>query len=454
MKSMRLLLVWLIAACLSGCQFYPFAPAASPGAKEESAAGRTVIRVWGGTSPEEGFRQVIEQFNAQYRDRGIRAVYEQYASGDRTANLKLETSLLSGGNDIDVYLSYTTQALSKRVSANIALDLSALIERDGFDMEKNFSGDVKKLYFDDKPYSVPSTIGKMGIIVNKDLFDAAGIAVPTEWTYEEFRNIAKRLTSGAEEDKVYGVFWNTQANISEALLHLVLPTLGGDPLYRNGGRESNLDDPVIAQALELLRTTMLEDLSAPTHVESVTRKLSMDGVFTGGKAAMTVGAWMYGSLLGETGHPHRFVAAFAPWPVVEKGRRQYTQGSFGGHLSINPNSPHIDAAWEFVKWYSTSGCKLLIPYGFTPSYTGFSQEEVASELIRYADGKADADSAIALFLNPDSNLSIPLISRRINELTTVFDDAVEAVLTEKRTTEQALSEAKKKGDRLLRESRK
>ena len=34
------------------------------------------------------------------------------------------------------------------------------------------------------------------MLINADTFEEAGIEIPTEWTYDEFREIAKKLTHG------------------------------------------------------------------------------------------------------------------------------------------------------------------------------------------------------------------------------------------------------------------
>lgn len=408
------------------------------------------VHVWTNEPDNGAIQQVAENFNGEFQDSGIRVEFHRYDPGDSTENLKLETGLMAGGRDIDVYLTYTTQALGKRVNSGCALELSGLCERDGFDLETLFTDQVKKFYYQGKPYAVPSTVGKMGIILNKDMFDQAGIALPEDWTFDEFRETAKRLAATrAGGEKVFGVYWNTSANLSEALLHFALPTLGGDLLYKNGGKESNFDDPVIIKALELIDATMNEDHSAPTHIESVTRKLGMKKMFLEGRCAMTVGAWLYSDVLDTQHSAQSFVTAFAPWPVVEQGARNYTQGSFGGNISINPKSAHINESWEFVKWYSTKGNTPLISTGLVPCYTGFTRDEIAAELLKNADGLIDGDSAVALFLNPDNKLSIPVISNRIGEITEIFDAAVERVLTREESAAAALAQAKAEADALL-----
>ena len=442
-KQMTITVLLFLLLHLTACSLYP-------ADFQENETQPVTICVWANVTWMKNFEIVQQNFNEQFKQQGIQVEIVNYDSSNSTENLKLDTSLLAGRENIDVYFTYTTQSLSQRVDSGCALDLSALCERDNFHLEELFSSNVTKFYFNGKPYSVPTTIGKMGIILNKDMLDQAGFEVPTDWTFEEFQEMARALTKGEGENKVYGVYWNTNMNISEALLHFVLPTLGGDPLYKEDGRESNLDHPVIEQALNLINATMNEDLSAPTHIESTTQKLSAERMFFDGKCAMTVIAWLYNYITDTETYPHDFVTAFAPWPVVANDSRNYTQGSMGYNVSINPRSSYIDESWEFIKWFATEGNVPLISDAFIPSYTGISQGKVAEELLKNTDGLVDAESAVALFLNPDNNLSIPVISYRINEVTACFNTAIEEVLVQKKDSRIALAEAKAQADALLR----
>jgi multiple sugar transport system substrate-binding protein len=143
------------------------------------------LRLWGGVPPEAGPQESCDLFNKEYKDRGIQVEYERFVN-DETGNLKLETNLLSG-TGIDLYISYASDQLEKRASGDMALDLSEFMKEDDFDLE-SYVGDMAKAYYvDGKPYSLPTKSDKYGIVINKDMFDKAGIEVPKDWTFEKVR---------------------------------------------------------------------------------------------------------------------------------------------------------------------------------------------------------------------------------------------------------------------------
>ena len=330
------------------------------------------LRVWGGVPAEAGPQASIDLFNEAFKDKGIRR--STSASSTTTpATWKLETSLLAG-NDVDLYMTYTPAVLQKRASGNMALDLTELVERDGFDIEGIFGKMALAYYIDGKPYSLPTKMDQYGIVINKDMFDAAGIEVPTEWSFEEFREIARKLTHGEGDSKVYGMFFNSQQDLLYPFNYFSVQTLGGDPLYHADGT-ANVNDPVNVAAIELVNNMMNVDHTAPTHTDSVTQKLSQEGMFITGKSAMTIGPWMVRSIKDRDNYPHDFKTAFAPHPTID-GVRTYTQGGYGDHLCINPKSKHIDAAWEFMKWYATEGMLPLTSGGRVPSANTYDSVEV------------------------------------------------------------------------------
>lgn len=405
------------------------------------------LRLWGGVPAEAGPQACVEAFNEAFKDQGIQVEYERFVN-DETGNMKLETNLL-GGDDVDLYMTYTTTYLQKRATSNMALDLSELIERDGFDLVENFGEMAESFYVDGKPYSIPTKLDQYGMVLNKDLFDAAGIEIPTEWSFEEFREICKKLTHGEGADKVYGVFWNTQQDVYQILNWLTCQTLGGDPYYTPDGTATNFTDPVFEAAVSLINDTMNVDSTAITHVDSITQKLSQESVFLTGKVAMTIGPWMVRSIKDTEKYPHDFTTAFAPYPSYD-GNALYSQGGYGDHLCINPNSKNIEAAWTFAKWYATEGMLPLVSGGRVPAYKGFSAETVTQAFLEGAEDHIDSATASSVLIVPKPNHAVPSITTHLPEINKVLTEEIEAIYTGRKTVEQGLTDAKTRADELLK----
>lgn len=413
---------------------------------KETPKETVTLRMWGGVPPEAGPQKACDDFNELYKDKGIQVEYERFVN-DETGNLKLETNLLSG-TGVDLYMTYSPDGLEKRAHGNMALDLTDLMERDGFSLTQYFGTMAESFYIDQKPYSIPTKLDQYGIVLNKDMFDAAGIEVPTEWTFDEFREISQKLSHGEGQDKVYGMFWNSQQDLTYLFTYLVAQTNGGDPLYKSP-TESSFDDPVVKKSVELIYNMMNVDKTSPTHTDSVTQKLSQEGMFLTGKTAMTIGPWMVRSIKDVASYPHDFVTAFAPYPVAEEGQRNYTQGGYGDHLCINPKSENVDAAWEFAKWYATEGMLPVVEGGRVPSSNTYNAEDVAAAFIKGAEDLIDLETTKKILITPADNYAVPSITDHIAEVKKVVVEELELIFIGEQTVEEGLAKAKTRADEIL-----
>lgn len=418
-------------------------------ADEKNGSGETVtLRMWGGVPPESGPQKACDDFNALYADKGIQVEYERFVNDD-TGNLKLETNLLSG-TGVDIYVTYGLSTLQKRAEGGMALDLTELMERDGFSQEEYFGDMALAYYVDGKPYSVPTKLDQYGIVLNKTMFEEAGIDVPTEWTFDEFREIAKQLTHGEGQDKVYGMFWNSQQDVTYMFTYLVAQTNGGDPMYLSE-TESSFMDPVVVKSVELVNNMMNVDGTSPTHTDSVTQQLSQEGMFLTGKSAMTIGPWMIRSIKDLENYPHDFETAFAPYPVVEAGQRNYTQGGYGDLVSINPKSEYVEEAWEFVKWYALEGMLPVAEGGRVPAANTYDTQAVTDAFLVGAEGIIDADTTKNVLIAPADNYAVPSITAHGTEITQVVKEELELIFIGEKTVEEGMSDAKERADAILNE---
>lgn len=413
-------------------------------------AGKTVkLKMWGGVPPEAGPQTVVDNFNKEFASQGIQIEYERYVN-DEQGNMKLETNLLAG-NDIDIYVTYSLDQLKKRAQGNMALDLTPYLQKDNLDLAANFGGDMATSYnIDGKSYAVPTKFDQYGIVLNKDMFDAAGIPIPTSWTLDEFREIAMKLTKGEGQDKVYGMFFNSQQDLFYPMNYFASQILGGDVFYKTGGTETNFTDPAIVKSIQTVADMMNVDKSAPTHIDSVTQKLTQEGMFLSGKSAMTIGPWMIRSIKDKTNYPHTFVTAFAPYPTPEKKDGLFTQGGLGDLVSVNPKTKNVDAAWTFVKWYATNGMLPLANGGRVPAYKGFDKESILNAFVSGAEDILDASTAKSVLIDPKSNYAVPTISTKLPEIKKVMSEELEAIYNGKVTTEEGLATAKERADKLLK----
>ena len=461
-KVMAILLaVMLSVSVLTACG-NP-APASSAESKaEESKAESTstaestaeapketyTVRVWGGVPEEAGPKAAVDAFNEKFKDKGYQAEYVRFVNDD-TGNLKLETTLLSG-EGVDVFISYGLTPLQKRVDGNMVLDITDLCKRDSFDLESQFGGLAKNFLVGGKDYCVPSKADLYGMCLNADMFEAAGIPIPTKWTYSEFREIAKKLTSGEGDSKIYGAFLNTQQDISSCMGYFGNQAAGADWMYKDGkDTETGFDSPVVKESIELYYNMMNVDKSVPTHADSVTQKLTQEGLFLTGKSAMTIGPWIVRSIKDTENYPHEFKTAFAPYPVPDNTEAKYSQGGAGDLISISAKTKNAEAAWEYVKWYTTEGMIYMTGGGRVPLYTGYNADDVAKAFVGDKESLLDAATVKSILVEPRKNYAVQSITTKAPELGQIVKEELEAIFNDKETVDEGIAKMTARGNEQL-----
>jgi multiple sugar transport system substrate-binding protein len=440
MKKMFLVFCFLTAAGI--CVF-------AGGKSESQMAGQTVtLQVWGGVPAEYGPQASVEEFNKLFKDKGIQAEYTRFVN-DTNGNIRLDTTLLSG-DSIDLYMSYSTNTLVKRIEGNMALDLTDRIKGDTSFDAKGFGDTLNDYAYNDRYYSLPTKVNLEGIMVNKNMFDAAGIPIPKQWTISEFREIAKKLTKGSGENKIYGAFLNPLPTILYPVQTSAEYIYGGDWMYGQGGKTSNFDSPAIKNIVQNMYNMMNVDKSAPSYVDMVTQKLTLEGMFLGEKSAMAYGSWSIRSVKDAKNYPHDFVTAFVPYPVPDNQTPRYSPGVSGDMLCINPKSKNIDAAWEYMKWYATKGMIPMATGGRIPVYTGYDTEAVKAAFMQGAENLLDA-ATTSVVVAPRENYSVPRTTFKSPELAQIYIEEIEAILNGVKMVDQGLADAKSRADRILKE---
>jgi len=440
-----LVLFFMLAMVCSLC----FAQGANESATSSASKKPVLIRLWGGVPAEYGPQQTVEKFNAEFKDKGIQAEYVRFVNDD-TGNMKLETTLLGGG-DVDLYITYTSANLVKRGTGSMALELSDRLKKANFDMMKELGDGVKPYIYDGKVYGVPTKMENYFILANVDMFNAAGIPLPKEgWTYDDFRAIAKKLTHGEGQDKVYGMYWNTNMEIYRPS-YLAQTVLGPNFLYKEGGKETNLDNPELIKVNQLVADMMNVDKSAVTHIDNITQKLSIEGVFLGGKSAMSLGVWAIMSIKNLEKYPHTFKTAYLPPPVSDPSKVKYSigEGVIGDFLCVNPNSTHIDEAMQFLLWYVRGGMLPMAPFGRVPLYTGIDAKQKLDAYMLNGQNILDGPT-VSKFLENKPNMAVSTVTNKLPEVSKVYNDTLEAIFTGRGDAATLLKEAKVKADSFLK----
>ena len=143
-------------------------------------------------------------------------------------------------------------------------------------------GPVSAATYDGQLYGLQPGANTLAIFYNKDVLAKAGVQPPKTWA--ELKATAKKLTSG----KQYGFAFNATADYEGAWQFL-------PPMWTNGGDETDLKSPQVAEALQLWKD-LVDDGSVSKSVVNW-KQSDVNDQFIAGKAAMMLnGPWQIPAL--------------------------------------------------------------------------------------------------------------------------------------------------------------
>lgn len=251
------------------------------------------------------------------------------------------TVMLAGGEDIDVLYSKSMAHFGSMANNSQLMQLDDLFARDKIDTAPYRDGLDKFCKIDGRLYGMPYRQDFTLLYYNKDIFDKANEPYPTnDWTWDDYRATAKKLTSGEGNDKIWGAFIEPKLSLYEALGVIK----GEGDLIT--GPYSQLKD-----GLTLLNDMTLVDKSAPDYATN--KSLSRDQIFfeKGTSALFFTGDWMMNILSMDKNAGKTNIN----WGVVRlpawKGMPQATQVS-ATPVVMNAKTTKKEAAWTLIKYIS------------------------------------------------------------------------------------------------------
>ena len=202
-------------------------------------------------------------------------------------------------------------------------------------------GPVSAATYDGQLYGLQPGANTLAIFYNKDVLAKAGVQPPKTWA--ELKTAAKKLTSG----KQYGFAFNATADYEGAWQFL-------PPMWTNGGDETDLKSPQVAEALQLWKD-LVDDGSVSKSVVNW-KQSDVNDQFIAGKAAMMLnGPWQIPAL-------QKAKADFGvvPFPIDKPG--QTSVAPLGGEAWTVPetgNDAKKAKAAELVKCMNTDENQML-----------------------------------------------------------------------------------------------
>ncbi len=236
------------------------------------------------------------------------------------------------------------------VNAGALIPLDAYMKKDKQNVPDIVPTALDYWLRDGQRWGMPNNLSVQNVFFNKELFDRRGLKAPDQyekegkWTFETYLDLARQLTTGSGESKVFGAVWRQDA--LDIQLGMLWPF--GAELWDKKVERTMLDSKEALEAIQFQADLTAKYGVSPNDDEwkqfAAAPSSTWGAAFSAGKGAIEIQP-------NDSLVPHVLAATFqkgmAPMPTGRAGR--IVRGLAVG-ANILKGSKNQDAAWEWANF--------------------------------------------------------------------------------------------------------
>lgn len=428
---MRKIISLVLALTLSATLFASCgaSPSSTPAASSTSAAGTSstasaepVTLKWAlwDIDATAYYQPLIDAYTAKNPNVTI----EMVDLGSTDYQTVLATQLSGGADDLDIITVKDIPQYANLINLGMLEPLGTYADAAGVDTSK-FGGVIEQITKDSNYYALPFIQSFWVVFYNKDLFDKAGVEYPAnDITVEEYDALARKMTSGAGAEKVYGNHYHTWR--SDVQLFGVLD-----------GKNTIIDGTYdfLKPYYELILKEQKDGICMD-YATLKTASTHYSGVFYNNQVAMmNMGSWFIATQIekvksGESLSANWGIVKYPHPEGVEAGTTLGTITSMG----INSKSAHKQETFDFINFVSgEEGAQVVASTGSFPAYVS----ETALDQIAAIDGFPQDQNSKDALKTVKTYLEMPL-SDKSADIETVLNQTHDNIMTENVTIDEGI----------------
>lgn len=289
--------------------------------------------IWGGPTYPAAAQALVDKYNAEHPD-----VQVVYRSVPWTNWYETFVTAIASGSAPDLSTGAGFQAVQLYDQGAIMPVDEVVAQLDAADFAP---GALDALRYDDHYVGLPWAVDLRVLFYRKDLLDAAGIAVPTNW--DEFRTAAKSLT----KDGKYGLVSSGDPGGMHWILASSINNGGG--LF-DADRKPALNGERTREALQFLTDLRADGSVSPASVGYVGDDAR--GAFFRGEAAFMLGGPLLADQAGDIKEQLGIVPPLAG-PHGDVGTVYWVN-----NIMVYNQTEHPAETMAFLKWWSDNALPL------------------------------------------------------------------------------------------------
>ncbi len=425
MHKRNLLLIALSLLLAIGLPASIFAGGQGEKAAAEAEEATIEWTMWGNTAQQEVYRKMIDAFEAKYPN--IKVDHEEVPWGGY--HDKLLTRMV-GGTAQDTFTVSWAFFVDYAKSGQL-YSLAEMIKKDAaeVDMDDFHAGGRAHGNYDGVQYGLPWLVGGNPLFINEELFDDAGLARPDKsWTYyDQFVEAAQKLTKDTDGDGKSDQFGYAGVNGWQFWAGLIFGE--GGQFYNDDYTAFVLDDQPARTAFQFVVDLVNKYKVAPNPAAED----SGAPLFFAGKQAMRSSPFPTVATLRKN--------VTFKWGAYDLPKGSVKRTSPGGTLPlcISKDTKHVEAAWTFVKFMtSTEMQALLANNGMSPPSRKSSKPLIEDPIYKF-------------FTEIAENYQTPMTNRLFQQINQVIRPEIDLLLSGKKTVDQSVTDMNNQLNKVLKE---
>ena len=383
-------------------------------ASAEENTTLTIVAWDVGTTPY--YQAQKEAFEATHP--GVTIEYVDVASQDWDTKAG---TMLSGGDTSDLFMVKQNINIMNWAQQGFAEPLTDYIAKDNYDLS-GFVGMEPNYALDGTQYALPFRSDFWVLFYNKTLFDAAGVAYPTnDMTWEEYAALAKEMTG--KGNCKYGCHYHTWRSAAS-----LFSILDGKNTIIDGKYDfmKPTYDMVIAQQ---------KDGICMDYGYLKTSSLHYSAAFENQQCAMVnMGSWFISTLEAYMKDAEtKFNWGIVKYPHPAGAEAGSTLGTVTS-LAINADSPKAEAAADFINWcVSEEGAQAIAKTGTFPA----CGSAATAEIIKSTEGFPEDSNSVDALTTSNVYLEMPY-TQYASDIETILNAEHDAIMTMSETVDEGI----------------
>jgi multiple sugar transport system substrate-binding protein len=398
----------------------------------KKSSGPVTITFWHGQNQIAGkvIKGLVDDFNASHTDVKVNA---QIGADADSLQGKM-TAALAGGKYPDVVYIFGPNVANLARSPK-ALDLTEAVKTRAWNWDDFFPAARQAVTIDGKVRAIPALIDSMAVVYNKKLFSQAGIPAPkADWTWDEYRDIAKKLTNKSKG--MFGTGWPGVGDEDTVWrLWPMIWDLGGDVLAP-GGKQVGYGGQPGLQSLTLLNEMAAKDKSV--YIDKTSGSEKMYEVFNSNRMGMVpTGPWELPQIMeAKVDYGVVPMPTFNGKPVTIAGPDTW--------MLFDNGDDRARAAQEFVQWLTapTQDARWDVAAGSLPLRRSTAQQDVWTQHVAKIEG-------LSTFVDALGNARVRPVVQSYPKISEALGQSITGALLGQQSPSDALNKAVEGGNKAL-----